>query len=79
MEPRVHLLETGLANVISASIDESAAASLKQLAAEKNRRTRAIQTGMPRRIFRVSRCVDERQPGRIGSRAGIAVRIRQRD
>ena len=47
--------------------------------AEENRRGRAVEAGMPGRIFRVRRRVDERQPVRIGSRVRIAVRVRQRD
>ena len=47
--------------------------------AEENGRSRAIETGVPCRVFRVRRRVDERQPVRIGSRVRIAVGVRQRD
>ena len=46
---------------------------------EENGRSGTIEAGVPGRIFRVRRSVDERQPGRIGSRIRIAVSFRERD
>ena len=41
---------------------------------EENGRSGAVEAGVPGRIFRVRRGVDERQPGRIGSSIHIARR-----
>ena len=47
--------------------------------AEENGRRRTVEAGVPGRVLRVRRRVDERQPVRIGSRVRIAVGVRQRD
>ncbi len=41
---------------------------------EENGRSGAVEAGVPGRVFRVGRGVDERQPGRIGSSIQIACR-----
>ena len=46
--------------------------------AEKNGRSRTVEAGVPGRVFRVRRSVNERQPVRIWSSKGIAVGVRQR-
>jgi len=46
---------------------------------EENGRSRAVLARMPRRVFRVRRCGDEREPARIGNRRGITVGVRERN
>ena len=47
--------------------------------AEENSRSRTVEAGVPGRVFRMRRRVDERQPVRIRSRVRIAIGVRQRD